>query len=67
MANLTVLDIRARVTQICNAGLAAGLDPATISMTLGSVSADLNLQMAYRALSELQAENDKKVEEDTDV
>lgn len=64
---LTILNLRAQITQICNAGLAAGLDPAAVAMTLGSVSADLDLQIAYRALSELQAENDKKKEEDTDV
>ena len=53
---LTILDLRAQITQICNAGLAAGLDPAAVAMTLGSVAADLNLQIAYRALAEYETD-----------
>lgn len=64
---LTILDLRAQITQICNAGLAAGLDPAAVAMTLGSVAADLNLQIAYRALAEYETETTKKQEEKADV
>ena len=64
---LTILNLRAQITQICNAGLAAGLDPAAIAMTLGSVTADLNLQTVYRALAEYENETKKEQEENANV
>ena len=64
---LTILDLRGQINRICNAGLAAGLDPAAVAMTLGSVAADLNLQIAYRALAEYETEITKKQEEKADV
>ena len=64
---LTILDLRGQINQICNAGLAAGLDPAAVAMTLGSVAADLNRQIAYRALAEYETETTKKQEEKADV
>lgn len=64
---LTILDLRAQITQICNAGLAAGLDTAAIAMTLGSVTADLNLQTVYRALAEYENETKKEKEENANV
>lgn len=64
---LTILELRAQIARACNAAASAGVPPVMIAMTLGSVSADLNLQGAYNALAEYENEIRKKQEENADV
>lgn len=67
MNTLNILELRARLSQACNAAIEAGTDAVTIAMVLDSVSSDLKLQASYKALSELQAETQNNQEEDTNV
>lgn len=64
---LAILELRAQIARACNAAAAAGVSPVTIAMTLGSVSADLNLQGIYRALAEYENETKKEQEENANV